>query len=287
MGNGRSRHQGRRQDIARARRTRWRERWPVASPARSRASIHSFHLTTIAATLGGPLETYFAPLMDSEQTLNEASAGVLRLPLELLETILDLLGRKDLLSLALTCSPLRDAIIPRHLHFRVIVASEFHAPLWAYLASRPDLARNVHQLTLFNRSEVAHASFKDRPTMLLPPCFKMVEGLGLLCGMRPLLMRNGSIADGRELERTALTMALKSMIGLRSLSIRASGCVLADEITAGRDLFSLACRAVPNVETLRVTWSRPVYAPDFFELFPYPTPAIHPVCNSTLLHSLA
>ncbi|VDC07638.1 unnamed protein product [Peniophora sp. CBMAI 1063] len=219
-----------------------------------------------------------------EATLSVSPAGILHLPPELLEIVLDLLGRKDLLSLALTCSPLRDAIIPRHLHFRVIVASEFHAPLWAYLAARPDLARNVHQLTLYNRSEVAH--FRDRPKMYLPPCFKIIEGLGLLCAMRPLLMQCGLNADGRELERTALAMALKSMIGLRSLSIRASGCVLADDIAAGRDLFSLACRAVPNIETLRVTWSRPVYAPDFFELFPYPTPALHPVFTMHALRSL-
>lgn len=235
---------------------------------------HPHHLVTLWWTVFNTL-----------YIMNDTASEIRRLPLELLEAILDLLARKDLLSLALTCSSLRDDIIPRHLHFRVIVASEFHSPLWAFLAARPDLARNVHQLTLYNRSEVAHASFKERPTMLLPPCFKMVEGLSLLCGMRPFIMRNSLNTDGRELERAALAMALKNMIGLRSLSIRASGCVLAEEIAAGRDLFSLACRAVPHVETLRVTWSRPVYAPDFFELFPYPTPSIHPVSISVLSSS--
>ncbi|KAI0034768.1 hypothetical protein K488DRAFT_21555, partial [Vararia minispora EC-137] len=71
---------------------------------------------------------------------------------ELIHLILDLiLSRADLLNLALTCSTLRDIIIPAHLDYRIIISAEYHTGLWIHLVHNPYYARNIRELTLFNR----------------------------------------------------------------------------------------------------------------------------------------
>ena len=72
------------------------------------------------------------------------------LPPELLNAVVDAIPeRRDLLSLALVCSTLRDIIIPGHIQYRVVVASEAEVGLWACLAVRGHLARNVRSLEIF------------------------------------------------------------------------------------------------------------------------------------------
>ncbi|KZV62387.1 hypothetical protein PENSPDRAFT_539851, partial [Peniophora sp. CONT] len=76
------------------------------------------------------------------------------LPPELLNSVVDAIPeRHDLLSLSLVCSTLRDVIIPGHLQYRVLVASEEETGLWACLAVRGHLARNVRNLEIFDRLE--------------------------------------------------------------------------------------------------------------------------------------
>ncbi|KAI0031971.1 hypothetical protein K488DRAFT_70991 [Vararia minispora EC-137] len=78
---------------------------------------------------------------------------------ELLEIVLDNIdARRDLLSLALSCTRFSAVIIPERLNHHTIVASPYHAPLWAHLAANPRLARYVHSLTVY-----------DDPRQAFPP----------------------------------------------------------------------------------------------------------------------
>ena len=104
-------------------------------------------------------------------------ALLLRLPFDVLEYIIETLDRRDLLSLALSCSAWKDIIIPRHLEYREISLSVDHHSIWKHLAERPNLAANVRRLVISD-SEFYHSvlSFPviscfrwQIPTTLVPP----------------------------------------------------------------------------------------------------------------------
>ena len=104
-------------------------------------------------------------------------ALLLRLPFDVLEYVVETLDRRDLLSLALSCSAWKDIIIPRHLEYREISLSVDHHSIWKHLAERPNLAANVRRLVISD-SEFCHSvlSFPviscfrwQIPTTLVPP----------------------------------------------------------------------------------------------------------------------
>lgn len=75
-------------------------------------------------------------------------ASLLRLPFDVLEHVIETLDRRDLLSLALSCSTWKDIIIPQHLEYREISLSVDHHWIWKHLAERPNLAANVRRLAI-------------------------------------------------------------------------------------------------------------------------------------------
>ncbi|KIY44964.1 hypothetical protein FISHEDRAFT_61471 [Fistulina hepatica ATCC 64428] len=91
---------------------------------------------------------------------------VLRLPLELLHEILsDIEFHAHLLALALTCHAFKNLVIPRHIQYRVITTRNWVSPIWSHLARRRDLARNIRQVHMFDKSDTTFAV--HIPTILL------------------------------------------------------------------------------------------------------------------------
>lgn len=77
---------------------------------------------------------------------------ILQLPQEILEEVLASLDqRTDLLSLALSCQALAAQIIPHHTDYRVIRVRTLNPTIFAHLARREDLARNVHEVHIAER----------------------------------------------------------------------------------------------------------------------------------------
>lgn len=74
---------------------------------------------------------------------------------------------RDLLSLALTSRFWAELIIPRHIEYRKLHldASDLHLPLWAHLAERKDLAKNIREVRMTNIGR----SWERLPTTLVPP----------------------------------------------------------------------------------------------------------------------
>ncbi|KAF9266675.1 hypothetical protein L218DRAFT_828364, partial [Marasmius fiardii PR-910] len=69
------------------------------------------------------------------------------LPAEVLDQILSELDlRIDLLSLASANRTCFHLVIPRHSEYRVIRTRHRHAGMWAHLARRSDLTRNVRKV---------------------------------------------------------------------------------------------------------------------------------------------
>ncbi|GLB43229.1 hypothetical protein LshimejAT787_1301300 [Lyophyllum shimeji] len=94
-------------------------------------------------------------------------APLLQLPHEILDEILSLLGSpSDLLAFSLAsraCAPL---VLPNHIEYRVLRIRTPSNALWAHLAARQDLARNIRELRLCRRGDY---SAPDRmPTTLVP-----------------------------------------------------------------------------------------------------------------------
>lgn len=77
---------------------------------------------------------------------------MLRLPPEILDTILDNLAlHSDLLNLALCSKKCKDVVIPRHSEYRIIrvhhsASKTRWVNLWTHLARRADLAKNVREV---------------------------------------------------------------------------------------------------------------------------------------------
>ncbi|KIJ48321.1 hypothetical protein M422DRAFT_106991, partial [Sphaerobolus stellatus SS14] len=71
------------------------------------------------------------------------------LPIETLESIIDNIDTcKDLLNLALTCSQLKDLIIPNHIEYRYIRCDPYRRSLWIKLIQKPLLASHIRYLDL-------------------------------------------------------------------------------------------------------------------------------------------
>jgi hypothetical protein len=71
-----------------------------------------------------------------------------RTPLEVTELILGRVeSRRDLVSFAAASTACKELVIPRHTEYRTLRIG--HAPeIWAHLAQRPDLARNIRHITI-------------------------------------------------------------------------------------------------------------------------------------------
>lgn len=77
--------------------------------------------------------------------------GLLTLLPELLEILLDYIDlRPDLLSLALTCRFFAAYVLPDRIDYHTLVATPYHEALWENLCAHPQLARLVHNLTLYD-----------------------------------------------------------------------------------------------------------------------------------------
>ena len=71
----------------------------------------------------------------------------LSLPAEILDQILSELDlRSDLISLALANRACFHLVIPRHSEYRVLRTRHRHAAMWAHLARRSDLSRNIRKV---------------------------------------------------------------------------------------------------------------------------------------------
>ncbi|KAF6753137.1 hypothetical protein DFP72DRAFT_967323 [Ephemerocybe angulata] len=135
-------------------------------------------------------------------------APILHLPHELLFEIISLIPEtSDLLSLALSCRGLSSQVIPHHIDYRILHIRTLHPILFAHLARRTDLARNIHEVHI---SEKHNYGRGDRiPSRLVDMA---TDGNSLL---------NGSGVQGPEGQRIiALNVckALRCMSNLRSFT---------------------------------------------------------------------
>ena len=74
---------------------------------------------------------------------------MISLPLEILEEIASYIEfHSDLVSLALTCTVWNQLIIPAHTEYRIIRVRGKMMSMWAHLARRSDLARNIREIHL-------------------------------------------------------------------------------------------------------------------------------------------
>lgn len=93
-------------------------------------------------------------------------AGIFTLPEEILEEIVSRLDQhKDLVALALTSRFCANLVIPRHTQYRILRLRHTFPEIWAHLARRSDLARNVRELYICERDNYG---MPDRyPTTLI------------------------------------------------------------------------------------------------------------------------
>lgn len=83
---------------------------------------------------------------------------LLLVPHEVLDDILAALDQhSDLLSLALTCSHLASSIIPYHTDYRVLRVRTLHPAIFAHLARRRDLTRNIREVHICERHNYTSA----------------------------------------------------------------------------------------------------------------------------------
>ena len=99
---------------------------------------------------------------------SRARPPLLRLPDEILDEIaseLDL--HEDLINFALASHACSNIVIPRHTQYRIIRVRNAGFQLWAHLARRADIARNIREVHMCERHNY---TAPDRgPTMLIDP----------------------------------------------------------------------------------------------------------------------
>ncbi|KAJ6621468.1 hypothetical protein B0H10DRAFT_1789720 [Mycena sp. CBHHK59/15] len=96
------------------------------------------------------------------------SPWLIRLPQELLDDILSDLEHRDLISLALTSRACNALVIPQHTEYRVIRTRHLHPAMWAHLARRLDLTRNIREIHICERH---NKTASDRvPRTLIDRC---------------------------------------------------------------------------------------------------------------------
>lgn len=206
------------------------------------------------------------------------------LPPELLNSVVDAIPeRRDLLSLALVCSTLCEIIIPGQLQYRVLIASEEEVGLWACLAVRGHLARNVRSVQIFDRLEFERRTHWGEPVCPRLPSWTDTDRRGLayldeLCSSAALPRNQRSLAG-----RVALTRAFRAMTRLESVTIHATSGMAPEDVQGRFDLISLVLGALSGTARLVCSeWTDPSLGPD-----PYPATAAHPVSTWFLFHSLA
>lgn len=95
----------------------------------------------------------FPPLFyDMPYALLGQRPGILALPEEILEEIVSELDQhKDLVTLALTSRFCANAVIPHHTQYRILRLRHTFPEIWAHLARRSDLARNIREVYICER----------------------------------------------------------------------------------------------------------------------------------------
>ncbi|KAJ3878454.1 hypothetical protein F5051DRAFT_372795 [Lentinula edodes] len=79
-----------------------------------------------------------------------------KLPLEILDSILSDLDRHtDLIALALAAKELFRIVVPRHSEYRVLRIRHRFPRLWAHLARRADLSRNIREIHICQKNDQA------------------------------------------------------------------------------------------------------------------------------------
>ncbi|KAJ7043127.1 hypothetical protein C8F04DRAFT_1029103 [Mycena alexandri] len=88
------------------------------------------------------------------------------LPFDITELILGRIeSRRDLVSFAATSTACKELVIPRHTEYRTLRLSG-HPEVWAHLAERPDLARNIRDVTISEAARRTSAEPQRYPTTL-------------------------------------------------------------------------------------------------------------------------
>ncbi|TFK64231.1 hypothetical protein BDN72DRAFT_846807 [Pluteus cervinus] len=88
--------------------------------------------------------------------------GLFTLASELVDAILSNLDlHLDLIHFACTCKLAASYVIPRQIEYRTIHIDRLMPDLWAHLASRPDLARNIRTVRLTRHGEVFPRSWRN------------------------------------------------------------------------------------------------------------------------------
>ncbi|KAJ6580843.1 hypothetical protein B0H19DRAFT_1112586 [Mycena capillaripes] len=96
------------------------------------------------------------------------SPAFLRLPQELLDEIMSDLEHRDLISVALVSRSSSALVIPRHTEYRVLRTRHLLPAMWAHLARRADLTRNIREVHVCERF---NKSASDRvPKTLIDRC---------------------------------------------------------------------------------------------------------------------
>lgn len=84
---------------------------------------------------------------------------ILRLPTETLDGIASYIDlHSDLLSLGLACKSMAALVIPRHTEYRIIRIQHPMPAMWAHLARRADLARNLREVSISERRSYTTAN---------------------------------------------------------------------------------------------------------------------------------
>ncbi|KAG7444566.1 uncharacterized protein BT62DRAFT_248864 [Guyanagaster necrorhizus] len=101
--------------------------------------------------------------------LRENTCQVLLLPQEILDEILSEIDlHRDLISFALVSRTCTRLVIPRHNEYRIVRIRHKLPSMWAHLAKRADLARNIREVHVCERHN--HSASDHSPTTLVPPC---------------------------------------------------------------------------------------------------------------------
>ncbi|KAJ7147644.1 hypothetical protein C8R43DRAFT_926134 [Mycena crocata] len=102
------------------------------------------------------------------QKYGSKSPWFLRLPQELLDEIISDLEHRDLVSLALVSRASSALVIPRHTEYRVVRTRHLLPAMWAHLARRADLTRNIREVHICER---LNKTASDRvPRSLIDRC---------------------------------------------------------------------------------------------------------------------
>ncbi|KAH8826994.1 hypothetical protein DL96DRAFT_1605114 [Flagelloscypha sp. PMI_526] len=97
-------------------------------------------------------ELVFRPSFVHAQSTNHPI--LCKLPKELQDEIVSALElHRDLVSLALSCQALYNLVVPRHSEYRILRVRHAVPAVWAHLARRKDLARNIRLVSICKRSD--------------------------------------------------------------------------------------------------------------------------------------